>query len=250
MRATYDSCCLLFSIVVALPALGQTQQPSSKPSKVQPVEVESISRVKDFNYIHLLGTGKLHIRQAEMCGVAVKVPKGLSGVPRPYVKGNVLIIPDANGIPALPAVIPNLPKLPALPKADILKLATVKEPVEYTIDVKDLKGIVVAGSGLAEADGIRSKELQVSITGSGSLLASGSADSLLLSLAGVGNFDGKNLKTQIMQIKHPGFGKAIVNVQRKLDVTITGTGSVEYIGSPTVRKSISGPARLVKIADK
>jgi Putative auto-transporter adhesin, head GIN domain len=223
MRATYDSCCLLFSIVVALPALGQTQQPSSKPSKVQPVEVESISRVKDFNYIHLLGTGKLHIRQAEMCGVAVKVPKGLSGVPRPYVKGNVLIIPDANGIPALPAVIPNLPKLPALPKA---------------------------GSGLAEADGIRSKELQVSITGSGSLLASGSADSLLLSLAGVGNFDGKNLKTQIMQIKHPGFGKAIVNVQRKLDVTITGTGSVEYIGSPTVRKSISGPARLVKIADK
>jgi len=232
---------------------GPSSKDQSKPAektKDKSTDDRKATPTKDFNYIHLLGVGKLHIRQADKCGVAVKAPKGFPGAPSYQVKGNTLYILGGGGIPDLPGVIPGLPDLPGIPKIDLPKLPAMGEPVEYTIDVKDLKGILMAGTGKAEVEGIRSKQLQISITGTGSLIASGAVDTLQVSLSGVGNLEGKYLMTQTTNVKHAGFGKSLVNVRKKLDVTITGTGTVEYIGSPDVRKSILGVGRVVKAADE
>jgi hypothetical protein len=230
---------------------GKPDEAKGKPDEAK----ITVTPTKDFNYIHLLGVAKLHIRQAAKCGVGVKTPKGFPAAPQYHVKGNSLYILSGGGIPDLPGVIPGLPDLPGIPKIELPKIGLPKlpamgEPVEYTIDVKDLKGIHMAGTGKAEVDGIQGKQLQIWVPGTGSLIASGKVDALQLSLTGVGHFDGKYLLTQTTKVQHAGFGKSLVNVRKKLDVIITGTGTLEYIGSPDVRKSITGVGRVVQVPDE
>ena len=42
-----------------------------------------------------------------------------------------------------------------------------------------------------------------------------------------------------------GTGSAVVNAAQTLDVTIGGTGTISYLGSPTVTKDISGVGSVV-----
>lgn len=67
-----------------------------------------------------------------------------------------------------------------------------------------------------------------------------------LSLSGVGSFQGEQLKTKQAKIHHDGLGSAVINVSEQLDATLTGVGSVEYIGSPQVRESMQGVGKIKK----
>ena len=39
-------------------------------------------------------------------------------------------------------------------------------------------------------------------------------------------------------------GAAVVRVSHKLDASVNGLGSIEYIGNPQVTKSVSGPGTV------
>ena len=43
-----------------------------------------------------------------------------------------------------------------------------------------------------------------------------------------------------------GAGTATVNASEKLDATVVGAGSVEYVGDPTVEQDVSGAGRISK----
>jgi hypothetical protein len=43
-----------------------------------------------------------------------------------------------------------------------------------------------------------------------------------------------------------GAGSAVVNVSEVLEAKISGAGSVEYIGDPTVHQEVSGVGRVSK----
>jgi hypothetical protein len=238
-------CLCILPGIEAQDSLKDKSKPTGKTPE-QPVVVEP---TKDFNYIHLLGVGKLHIRKADKCGVFVKAPAGFPGAPLVQVRGNALVILGGGGVPELP-MIPMVPGVKIdLPKIDLGKLPGGGAPVEYHIDVKDLKGILMAGTGKAEVDGLQGKHLSISITGTGSLVASGTLEKLDLSISGTGAFEGKYLETRATLIKHAGLGKALVNAKKELNVSITGTGLVEYIGSPALRKSILGAGRVVQVEE-
>ena len=50
-----------------------------------------------------------------------------------------------------------------------------------------------------------------------------------------------------MKLKTKGSVKAKVNVITQLDVSVTGAGDVEYLGTPEVKKEISGSGTVNKI---
>ena len=98
----------------------------------------------------------------------------------------------------------------------------------------------MTGVGNIEAKGIQGERLTIALTGVGNMTIEGNADSLDLMLEGVGSYQGEAFKTKRTTVQSEGVGTAVVNASEQLDVSVSGVGGVEYIGSPTVQKSGKG----------
>jgi Putative auto-transporter adhesin, head GIN domain len=109
--------------------------------------------------------------------------------------------------------------------------------IDFAIEVKSLEGFNMTGVGSIEAKGIQGNRLTIGLTGAGDMSIEGAADSLDLNLEGVGNYDGEDFKTKQAKVHSEGVGSAVLNVSDRLDVSVSGIGAVEYIGSPKVQKS-------------
>ena len=120
------------------------------------------------------------------------------------------------------------------------------KPIEFVMQVKSLESLNVDGVGSIEAQGIQGKQLAVAMDGVGEVTIAGSADVLDLTLSGVGSFKGEEFKTKQATVRNRGVGSAVVNVSNQLDADLSGVGSVEYIGSPQVRKSGRGVGGVKK----
>ena len=136
------------------------------------------------------------------------------------------------------------------------------------VTVKDLKGVYVSGSGDIVSEGqIDVDDLTVSISGSGDIKLSigaeyvsskisgsgnieldGTADRAKLSISGSGKYFAEKLEAGGYTISMSGSGRGSVNVSGDLDVRISGSGKIYYIGSPTsVNSSVTGSGTVRKI---
>ena len=114
------------------------------------------------------------------------------------------------------------------------------------ITVPDLAGYDVAGSGDAKITGLKGKSFVASISGSGDVTASGSADHVEASISGSGDIDLKNVKSRNAEVSVTGSGDIAVSASEKLDASIAGSGSVTYYGNPQVSKSVVGSGEVSK----
>ncbi len=152
-------------------------------------------------------------------------------------KESLTIIAEDNLLPLIESSVTNR----------ILSIGTVNntninptKSINFVIEVKNLENFNMTGAGRIEARDIRGKHLTIGLTGAGNMSIKGSADSLDLNLQGVGSYDGKNFKTKQATVHSEGVGSAVLNVSDQLDISVSGIGAVEYIGSPKVQKSGQG----------
>lgn len=186
--------------------------------------VTSESRnVSGFEEVEFEGVGYLFIRQTGSESLTVEAEEDILSKIRTEVENDRLIIG---------------PK----PNTD---LHTTK-PINYTLNVKDLHGLKLSGSGDVDAQGIDTDKLAITISGAGTLKTSGRADSQDISIGGVGNYQAEDLESKEVNIDIKGAGSAIVNVSDELDAKVSGSGSVEYIGDPTVDQDVSGVGQVSK----
>jgi hypothetical protein len=143
------------------------------------------------------------------------------------------------GVPGFGGVNPGPGGIGQLPG-----LGGLNNLIEYHIEVKTLKGLAIYGTGTMDVRDLDSKQLAVVVGGTGDLEVQGKADLLQVNVIGNGNFVGEYLKTQQCGVSHHGFGKATVHASKTLNATVTGIGTVEYVGSPQVQKSILGVGRV------
>jgi Putative auto-transporter adhesin, head GIN domain len=140
-----------------------------------------------------------------------------------------------------------LPLLESRVTDRILSIGTVNntdinptKPIEFVIEVKSLEGFKMTGVGHIEAKNIQAKHMTIALTGVGGMTIEGAADSLDLNLEGVGGYQGERFKTKQAIVYSEGVGGAVLNVSERLDASVSGVGSIEYIGSPKVQKSGKG----------
>jgi|SRR5688572_7849817 len=114
------------------------------------------------------------------------------------------------------------------------------EQILYKLSVKKLDSIGVSGDVSVDAAGIRTDSLSVGISGAGNMVISGEAAEQKLSISGVGNYKGENFKTVETSIAISGSGNAVVAASKRLDVQVSGSANVQYIGNPEITKSVSG----------
>lgn len=147
-------------------------------------------------------------------------------------------------IEAAPEVLPQLTsevvggvlRLGVLPGASI----ETDVPIVYRLSVAALDALTVSGAGDATAPDLRADRLTVDISGAGDVTLGGTVGTQVVTISGAGDYDAEDLRSATAEITVDGAGDAVVRVSDRLDATVEGVGSVEYIGDPQVTEDVGG----------
>ncbi len=97
--------------------------------------------------------------------------------------------------------------------------------------------------------GLDYTEVDVELSGAGSLALSGKTDRLNITCAGACDIRAKELTTRICKVSLAGAGGVEIRCEEKLDATIGGIGTIDYWGSPEVRKVAGGIGTVTRKGD-
>lgn len=116
-----------------------------------------------------------------------------------------------------------------------------------TIVVPSLRIAVLSGSGLVRISNVSADQFALSLDGSGSVAASGTAQRLKGSISGAGDFTLFDLICQDADVAIDGKGTIQLTVRSSLRASISGVGKVRYRGDPKkVDTEISGSGSIEK----
>jgi len=141
-----------------------------------------------------------------------------------------------------------------------LQTSLTRPHIQYHLTVRELDGLALAGAGRIEVGALTTSHLDVELTGAGDVSLQGlSADELrvtlsgagrvevtgkvnrqTVSMSGAGEYAASKLESQKAQVTVSGAGSAKVWAVESLEAVVRGLGSVEYVGHPTVKSSVSG----------
>lgn len=116
--------------------------------------------------------------------------------------------------------------------------------LSFNLTVKDLNSLQVTGAASIDAQNLQGDQMTVNLDGTGATNLAGKVDQLTVSLNGMGTFNSENMQTKRATVSNDGASAAIVRVSDSLNATLSGIGSIEYIGNPQVTKNISGPGAV------
>jgi hypothetical protein len=119
-------------------------------------------------------------------------------------------------------------------------------PIRYVLTVKELRALDLSGATKAEVEDLRTNDLRVGISGSGNVRLSGRADRQDVRISGSGDYIADLFESKETTLRSSGSSRASVRVSDRLIVAISGSGHVEYIGSPQISQTISGAGTVRK----
>lgn len=149
-----------------------------------------------------------------------------------------------------------------------LKMWGTSQRADFYITAPSLRSVTVSGAGAVQIDGLRADNLDLTITGAGTVRAgisvrelhatiSGSGEFVLagtavrqeIRITGAGAYDASQVDSTDAIVFVGGAGKANIKVSGTLDVQIAGAGAVRYQGSPQVTQRIGGFGSVERIGD-
>lgn len=101
----------------------------------------------------------------------------------------------------------------------------------FTLQVKDLTGLSLSGSGSVEAATIATDRLDIDVSGSG-------------------NINAGDLHSDVVDVRVSGSGETTVWAVETLDVNLSGSGDVRYYGEPRINSSKSGSGTVNSLGEK
>lgn len=107
-----------------------------------------------------------------------------------------------------------------------------KSRLEIDISVPDVEKFAFTGGGEVTLAKIKNNRLEISITGGGTVKASGETKETTISLTGAGEIDAKDLHAEKAKVTATGAGTVDVYATETLDVNATGVGDINYYGNP------------------
>jgi hypothetical protein len=208
-------------------------------------QVRTESRtVRDFKSVDLTGVGTLVITQGSTEALTIEAEDNLLPVLTSEVRNGRLTLGARDHTIIRPT-----------------------KPIRYTLAVKNLEAIDISGSGDVQAATLKSDRFKVeisgsgnatidrltattltaNISGSGNITLAGTVNRQEISISGSGKLQADNLASKEARINTSGNGRGTLRVSDTLDVRISGSGSVGYIGSPRVSTDISGSGRVSQV---
>ena len=176
-------------------------------------------------------------------------------------KDSILIEAESNLIPNIVTEVNN--NCLEVRTSDFTCLNPVK-PIIIRVFTNNLQALNVSGSGNIQSDTLVADNLNIQLSGSGSLRVPVSVKKIRVALSGSGNItlsgssansnysisgsvaiESYDLEQESSDITISGSGNCYVNVGGSLNATISGSGSVYYKGSPEINSRVTGSGRVV-----
>lgn len=124
-----------------------------------------------------------------------------------------------------------------------------KVGLKVTVSVPEVRRVSLSGSGSVNLSGVDSQQLTLSISGVGSLTASGKVQSLDVELSGTGSAELMNLEAETVKATVSGVGQAEVFASGSVYARCSGIGNILVHGNPKnvdQKSSGIGQVTLVK----
>ncbi|MBW1899489.1 MAG: DUF2807 domain-containing protein [Deltaproteobacteria bacterium] len=115
------------------------------------------------------------------------------------------------------------------------------------IDIKSdgIEKIQSSGANDIAVSGVKSNRLEIEMDGAGDINLSGKTKLFVVNLSGAADMEAENLRAETVQISLRGAGDATIYASKKLNAKVTGSGTVNYFGSPKeIIKKITGAGEL------
>lgn len=209
--------------------------------------VTSEVSVSGFDAVQLDSIGDLTITQGDTESLSIEAEDNILDVLESKVSGKTLVLGSQDNVTLTPT-----------------------KPIRYTLTVKDLASVKLAGLGNVSMDGLKTGRLDLNISGSGNLTLlglqaesvdvaisglgsvelTGQASALRLEMEGSGNCRAGDLAVRDAEINISGLGNATLWASDSLDIRISGAGNLEYYGSPRVSQEISGVGSIKSLGEK
>lgn len=206
--------------------------------------------VSSFHAVKLSAFGDLTIVQGAAESLTVQADDNLMKLIRTEVVNGVLEISFDNNVFTSYYMSGESIKFDlTVVNLDSIKFEGAGKITVNNLDVPELS-TSLTGAGSMSLSHLTADRLTVQLSGAGSLNADGTVTSQDINLSGVGSYSAADLKSTDASVALSGVGSSTLWVTDKLDVTISGAGSVGYYGDPQVTKNITGLGSLVNKGTK
>jgi hypothetical protein len=205
--------------VLSLASCGLIDERVLRPADLEgTVSTETREHV-DFTQIDLRGSGDVDVVVGEKFEVTVTADDALLPLLETSVSDSTLVL-DQNF-----AFVGDRPE------------------ISYTVTMPDVGGLAVAGSGHITSNAINSAEATFSVTGSGSITATGRVSEARVDVSGSGSVDLMNAAVRDGSATVAGTGSVLISTREALAAEIAGSGTIEATGvasSATIEIAGSG----------
>lgn len=195
-----------------------------------------------FNALDVTGAFKVRVEAGDAYEVKISAESNLQEYIATKVYGSKLEI-AVDGIDEIEATLP-IEILVITPRLDdILLEGDGSVYVANFFDVKEAN-VKLYGSGTISA-AFDCDNLNVKVIGAGQVELEGTAIESNLVVDGAGEILNYDMLARYNETTINGSGRVYVNVSRRLDVVIRGSGNVNYINDPFVTTDIIGIGRVI-----
>lgn len=246
-KALCISLLLVCMILVSCSVLSNAGVKVITPSNVNTSENRNVS---GFTGIEFSTFGKINLMQGDKESLNISGPDNLVPEIITTVNNGTLIIKTKENITVTPL--------------------SSKNPLTFTIVVKDLTSLKVSGAGdiqmetlstpsldinmsgagKIQQNQITTNNLNITISGVGGIDITGQASQATIVISGAGSVNAPDLKIQTAKVTISGVGSATVWVTDQLTGTISGAGSVSYYGTPQTNTTTTGLGSFKSLGSK
>lgn len=182
--------------------------------------------VENFDTLEINSYGRLIIKQADKESLKIEGEENILSNLITEVENHKLVIKFKNRLNIIPT----------------------KELIYY-LTVKDLTSLVSNGAVSINGEDLSLNNLSIKLNGAEKITISGTVEKQVIEINGAGYYDAKNFSSKDCTVILNGAGGAAVKVSDKLDASIAGAGSIQYIGNPEVTQKINGIGKIEKIGE-
>lgn len=223
--------------------------------------------VSNFDSVSLEGSGDVYIQQGQTESLTVEADDNIMPVLINKVVGNQLVLttkPNQSLEPSQKVVyritVKDLTGLSLKGSGNFFVSPVKSNSMDISlngsgdINMDDLAtsklSVDLNGSGNVSIDKLATTSNDVTVNGSGDVKLAGQADSQNVTYSGSGKYLAGDLETNSADIRVPGSADLTVWVKEKLNVSINGSGTVSYYGTPTVSQTGQGSGKLNSLGAK
>jgi uncharacterized protein YraI len=218
---------------VFTPVPTDTVAPSpTSTESPQNLEVPSgTQELASFSQITLLAPGNLLLSQGASSSISIDAPENIRSTIYARVEGSTLTIGMTSSSQVTNASIQYRLSTPNVDAITILSTADVRASEVRT----DVLRLSANGTGNVEIGNLAAQAVVVNIGGTGNItISAGEVAEQNVRMDGTGNYYAGNLRSNKATIQVDGPATATVWVDTQLDATVSGIGTIEYYGLPTV----------------